>query len=186
MNRGRVSFLTTTLTLLGPAMAWAQEAAEVVHEVHEEGGSSMPQLDPTYYASQLFWLVISALIMYVLMAKVALPRVARMIELRDDQVRRDLAMAARLRHEAEDIKVSYTRALRDADERARSLIERTTESIREKQTQALTLSTAELNQKITTSEENIRQEKAAVVTEVPAIAEKLSASVIQELKAKAA
>jgi F-type H+-transporting ATPase subunit b len=154
--------------------------------VHEEGGGSMPQLDPTYYASQLFWLLVSGVLLYTLMAKVALPRVARIIEIRDDQVRRDLELAARLRHEAEDIKVAYTRALRDSDERARALSERTVNDIRDKQAKALEASTVSINKQISDTEQNLRLEKELALKEVPAMADKLSATIIREFKEKAA
>ena len=94
------------LALFVPAFARAEEAS---------ADSSMPQLDPTYYMSQLFWLILCGATLYWLMDKVALPRVSRMVDLRDDQVRRDLELAYKLKQQAEDVKVDYTRALRDAD-----------------------------------------------------------------------
>ena len=41
--------------------------------------SSMPQLNPEFFASQIFWLIISFAILYIVMAKFALPKIADVI-----------------------------------------------------------------------------------------------------------
>ena len=46
--------------------------------------SGMPQLNTEYFASQIFWLVISFIILYIVMAKYALPKIANVIETRED------------------------------------------------------------------------------------------------------
>ena len=51
--------------------------------------SSMPQLNPEFFASQIFWLIISFAILYVVMAKFALPKIADVIESRRDIIARD-------------------------------------------------------------------------------------------------
>lgn len=203
MRLGRVFSLCVLLLAFAsaPVFAWAEETAPVevqaapveaaqdhastaVHE--EEGGGTMPQLDPTFYASQLFWLIVAGGFMYVMMSKVALPRVARVLELRDDQVRKDLEKAARLKQESEDIKVGYMRALRDADERARSLTDRTINEMREQHTQKIEVSTIKINQQITDTENNLRKQKEDVLKDVSSISKKLSETVIRELTTKAA
>lgn len=203
MRLGRVLVLCLLLSaVFAPVSVYAQdsehapvevqghpEQAATDHipgEVHEEGGGSMPQLDPTYFASQLFWLVISAGLMYVLMAKIALPRVAKILAVRDDQVRHDLEKAARLKQEAEDIKVSYTRALRDADERGRSLNERTLKEMRDQQTKNIEAGAARINQQISDTEKTLATQTANLLKEVDAISKNLSETVIRELTSKAA
>jgi len=196
MRFGRVLTFCLLLLVSGPVLAQdietvpvelqgsAAEAAQdhVPGEVHEEGGGTMPQLDPTYYASQLFWLVVAGGLMFVLMSKVALPRVAAILELRDNQVRKDLEKAAKLKLEAEDVKLSYLRALRDADERARALNERTLNEIREKQATALNDINIRTQQQIADTEKNLRTQKEAVLTEVSAISKTLSDTIINQFK----
>ena len=55
--------------------------------------SGMPQLNTEYFASQIFWLVISFIILYVVMAKYALPKIANVIETREDIIARDVEEA---------------------------------------------------------------------------------------------
>lgn len=171
------------LAVSAPAMAWA----DPVEDAHGEAASSaMPQLDPTYFASQLFWLLISGLLMFFLMTKVALPRVARMVDLRDEEVRKNLESAARLKLEAEDIKVAYLRALRDADERGRAMIDRTVNDMREKQTAALNEIHIRTHQQIVDTEQSLAKQTDALLSEVSDIAGKLSQTVIREFETKKA
>ena len=46
--------------------------------------SGMPQLNTEYFASQIFWLVVSFIILYLVMAEYALPKIANVIETRED------------------------------------------------------------------------------------------------------
>lgn len=193
MRLGRV--LPFCLLLLVSAPTYAQETQTVPVEsvsetapveAHEEGGGTMPQLDPTYYASQLFWLLVAGGLMFALMSKVALPRVAAILELRDAQVRKDLEKAAKLKLEAEEIKLSYLRALRDADERARALTERTLNEAREKQNTAINDVTVRSQKQIAETEQSLKLQKELVLTEISAISKDLSETIIDQLGKKAA
>ena len=57
----------------------------------------MPQLNPLDWGPQLIWLLITFGILYVLMVKVALPRIGSVIEARADRIAKDLAEADKLR-----------------------------------------------------------------------------------------
>lgn len=201
MRFGRVISFFFLLLVLTPVHVHAQDLETVPAEVqgspveaaqdhvpgpvHEEGGS-MPQLDPTFYASQLFWLVVSGGLMFLLMSKVALPRISAVLEMRDNQVRKDLEKAAKLKLEAEDVKLGYLRALRDADERSRALTERTLNEVREKQSVALSELNIRTQQQIADTEATLRTQKEAVLTEVSNISKTLSETIIGKLSTKAA
>lgn len=156
-------------------------AAEAAATHEEEGSGSMPQLDPTYYISQLFWLAIMSIVLYNVLAKVALPGVAKMVETRDKQVRDDLATAYKLKQEAEDLKIAYSRALRDSDEKAKTMTEKTIRDLRDKQTKGLAAANDRIGVKITEAEKQLRSEKDALVKESEIISERLAKSVLQEL-----
>lgn len=198
MRFDRVLFAFVCAFLLSPVFAQAQQAplevkpAVAVEESapvqnaeasshHEEEGGSMPQLDPTYYPSQLFWLLITGVALYMVMSRVALPKVAGMVGLRDTQVRGDLEQAYQLKQQAEDLKIAYTRALRDADEKAKTLIDKTTRKLREKQSDGLADAVERINHKIAEAEQYLRGEKDALVNEAPIISENLAKVVAKEL-----
>lgn len=82
----------------------------------------MPQLDLTTFPSQIFWLAVIFAILYVLMARVGLPRVGAMIDARKKRVADDLDRAARMKAEAEAVMAAYERSLADARAQAQTTL----------------------------------------------------------------
>ena len=81
----------------------------------------MPQLNPLDWAPQLIWLVIIFSILYVLMKRVALPRIGSVIEMRAARIRKDLEAADKLRRETQEVIAAYEQALAEAKARARGI-----------------------------------------------------------------
>ena len=81
----------------------------------------MPQLDPSSFGSQLFWLAICFVTLYVVMAVVVLPRITKTLAARADQMEGDLAQAEALRDKAEAALAAYEEALAQARTRALGL-----------------------------------------------------------------
>lgn len=82
----------------------------------------MPQLDLSTFPSQLLWLAVVFLILYVLMARVGLPRVGKMIILRKQRIEDDLGRAAQMKAEADAVMAAYERALADARTQAQATL----------------------------------------------------------------
>ncbi len=78
----------------------------------------MPQLDPSSFGSQLFWLFVCFGTLFFLMACVALPRIGRTLSNRQAQLDDDLAAAENLRAEAEAALAAYEKALAEARSKA--------------------------------------------------------------------
>ncbi len=180
-----------TCLFLTPAFVRAQDDAvhaqtdvhqgEAHEDAHEEEGGSMPQLDATYYASQLFWLAVTGVFLYVVLARVALPGVSAVIERRDGQVRSDLELAYKLKQQAEDLKIAYSKALRDSDEKSKTLMEKTIRDMRDKQTKGLADANDRIAVKIKDSENHLRAQQNTLMDDSAMISERLAKSVMQEL-----
>ncbi len=82
----------------------------------------MPQLDPSSYPSQLFWLVLTFVPLFFILWKVALPKVAAVLAARQARIESDLDRAATLRDEAAEVLAQYEAALAGAHERARAAL----------------------------------------------------------------
>ena len=80
----------------------------------------LPQLDPSSYPSQIFWLIVTFALLYWLLSKRALPRVADVLETRQDRIAADLDRAQALRQEAEEAMAQHEKLVADAQARARA------------------------------------------------------------------
>ena len=85
----------------------------------------MPQLNPDWFASQIFWLIIAFVVLYYLLSRKALPRVAEILEARQDRIAADLDQAQRLRREAEEALEKYQTAMARAHDEAHQLLAET-------------------------------------------------------------
>ena len=63
--------------------------------------AGMPQLDPEYWPSQVFWLIIIFLTIYILISKIFIPKIKGSIDMREDKIRKDLEEAKTFREQAE-------------------------------------------------------------------------------------
>ena len=82
----------------------------------------MPQLDVSGFPSQIFWLVITFVFLWWLMAKVALPKVGLVLEERQKKINDSLDMAKNLRIEATSELDAYEIAISVAHDEARKVI----------------------------------------------------------------
>lgn len=74
----------------------------------------MPQLDPTVFAPQLFWLAITFVVLLVLMWRLALPKVGAVVVMREERIQGNLKKAEQLKSEADTILTAYQKAIADA------------------------------------------------------------------------
>ncbi|MFT3732303.1 MAG: F0F1 ATP synthase subunit B' [Hyphomicrobium sp.] len=102
-------------------------AAEAAEEAAQSGG--LPQLNPHTFETQLFWLAVTFLGLFFVMAKIALPRIGEVIEERQDRIKRDLDAAARLKGETDKALAEYEKALADARTNASGIAKETREKL---------------------------------------------------------
>ena len=142
---------------------------------------AFPPFNPTTFASQLFWLVIAFVVLYVLMAKVALPRVGSIIENRQKRIADDLAGAASLKAESDAAIAAYEKALADARARAQAIANET----RDTQAAAAEVTRkkleGELNAKMAEAEKTIAATKTAAMSNVREIAEGAARAIVERL-----
>ena len=86
-----------------------------------EGGGKLPQLDPSTFATQVFWLAIMLVIFFFVMRNNALPKIEEALETRRRKIDDDLDKASAHREEAEAAMAAYESALADAAEQAKAI-----------------------------------------------------------------
>jgi len=80
----------------------------------------MPQLDPSSFGSQLFWLALSFVTLYLILSFLVVPRIGGTLSARQKKIDECLSQAESLRVQAEEAKAKYEAAL--ADSRSRALV----------------------------------------------------------------
>ncbi len=146
-----------------------------------EHKGAFPPFQSQTFASQLVWLVIAFVLLYVLMLKVALPRVATIIENRQKRIDDDIADAGKLKVQSDEAVAAYEKALADARARAQAIANET------RDTQAAAAETrrkaleGELNAKLADAENTIAATKTAAMTNVRSIAEDATRAIVERL-----
>ena len=129
----------------------------------------MPQLCADWFGNQIFWLVITLVVVYFLMAKVALPRIAAVIAERHGAIQGDLDQAEMLKQKAVDAEEAYKKALAEARTEANAIVAETRAEIAKELEAATAKADAEIAAKSAESEKaiaEIRDNAAAAVKDV--------------------
>jgi len=141
----------------------------------------MPQFDPTSFPSQLFWLAITFVALYVLMSKVALPRIGDILEERQKRISDDLDMAERLKAETEAAIAAYEKALAEARASAQAEIARVMEANAAESAARHKALEEQLSAKIVESEERIHAAHREAMAEVGGIAAEVAAAIVERI-----
>jgi F-type H+-transporting ATPase subunit b len=82
----------------------------------------MPQLDFATYASQIFWLAVTFGLLYLIMARSALPTVREVLQNRQSRITDDLRKAEKLKNEAEAAEADFTSVIKNSRSKASLLL----------------------------------------------------------------
>ena len=104
----------------------------------------MPQFDPAVWPTQLFWLAVSFVVLYLLMARVALPRISTILEEREFRINDSLRRAESLKQDAEAAVAAYEKLMADARAKAQDQVH----SVRERAARDAAERHAELNDRL--------------------------------------
>ena len=76
--------------------------------------AGMPQLDPTYWASQAFWLILVFTVLYISISKFYLPKIKDNLDNRENKIKEDLENANKFKEESEAKLKEYDSILENA------------------------------------------------------------------------
>lgn len=134
---------------------------------HYEG---MPQLDPAFMPNLAFWLVVTMVIIYFLLSRVALPRISGIIEDRHSTIQNDLDQAAELKAKAASAEEAYNQALKDARAEAQTIAAETRAEIQKDLDAAIAKADAEIAAKAAESAGRIDEIRASAMASVEEVA----------------
>jgi F-type H+-transporting ATPase subunit b len=156
------------------------EAAGAEHAA-EHGGGGMPQLNASTYASQILWLVITFAVLYYLLRTKALPRVADILEARQERISNDLDKAAALRAEAEEAAEEYAKVLANAQAKASDAIKTTRDAVSADIGARTAALDKELGAKITAAEASVRKARDQAMGELEGVAVEVAQAATKRL-----
>lgn len=141
----------------------------------------MPHFDATTFASQLFWLAVTFVALYVLLSKIALPRISDILEERQRRISDDLDMAERLKAETEAAIATYEKALATARASAQAEITRAMDANAAEAAARHAEMDAVLAAKIAESEERIHAARRDALAEVNGIATDVATAIVERI-----
>lgn len=141
----------------------------------------MPQLDVSTFPTQLIWLAISFIALYVLMSKLALPRIAHVLDARQKRIDDCIAQAEEFRKEAEEALAAYEKALAESKAKAQEMLRETTEGLN-KQAEARQKELGDrLAQQIKDGETRIAAAKQAALANVRDVAAEVARTAVEKV-----
>lgn len=134
----------------------------------------MPQFNPEWFASQLFWLLLTFLVLYLLMSRFALPRVAEILQERQEKISDDLAKAEALRTEAREAYDAYEQRLQEARTQAQAVLREASEAAAAEQARRQAEFAREMNTRVAEAETRIAEARTAALGDLEGVAAEIA------------
>ncbi len=142
---------------------------------------SFPPFDPANVAPQLFWLILTFGALYLLMSRLALPRVESILHDRRAKIEGDVGEAANKRKAADEAAADYEKTLADAKGRAQALAQKTHARLAAETDAKRASLEAELSAKIAAGEAEIEALKTKAMASVEQIAQETASAIFEHL-----
>ena len=151
------------------------------HTEAEGGNGGVPPFDSSTFASQLVSLVIAFVALYVIVSRIALPRVGGVIDARQNKIEGDLAEAQKLKDESEAALKAYESELAAARTRAQAIGAETREKLNAASEAERKTLEGKLAQNLAEAEKTIAATRASAMSNVRGIAADAAAAIVQQL-----
>ena len=143
--------------------------------------AGMPQLDPTYWASQAFWLILTFSVLYISIARFYLPKIKKNLEDRENKIKEDLDEANNLKNLSEKKLKEYEVILQDAKkEVAKILLESKKKLNKDIQTKKGAME-KEIENEIEKAQRKISELKKNSVDSIKNISQEIAANIIEKM-----
>lgn len=161
-------------------MATETTGSEPVSACVNAGGNAvgMPQLCGDWIGNQVFWLVITLVVIYFVLARIALPRIAAVLAERQATITNDIAAADDLKRKAEQAESAYQKALADARAEAQTIAQQARDDIKADLDVALAKADAEIAAKAAESEKAISEIRESAMANVEVVAKDTVAAIL--------
>jgi F-type H+-transporting ATPase subunit b len=150
----------------------------------EAQAAGMPQLDPSSWGNQIFWLLLAVAAIYLILTRIALPRIGAVLAERNGTIANDLAAAEELKLQAQASETAYHKALADARAEAARIVAETRAAIQADLDAALADADAEISARAAASEARISEIRASALEAVVEVAKDTARELVLALGGK--
>lgn len=146
-----------------------------------DAAPGMPQLDFTTFPNQIFWLIITLGAIYLILTKVALPRIESVLADRQSAITNDIAMAEELKLKAAEAEAAYEKALADARAESATIVAKARAEIQSELDAALADADAKIADRAKQSEATIAEIEAGAIQSVEEVAKTTAAEIVSAM-----
>ncbi|MDF1803827.1 F0F1 ATP synthase subunit B' [Thalassovita sp.] len=159
--------------------------ATETHGAAEAAAPGMPQLDFSNWGNQIFWLLVTLVVIYFVLSRIALPRIAAVLAERQGTITNDIAAAEELKAKAIEAEEAYNKALADARAEAQRIVAEAKAEIQVDLDAATAKADAEIAAKVAEGETVIAEIRANALESVKDVARDTTAEIIAALSGEA-
>ena len=142
-------------------------------------GVGMPQLDPTYWASQAFWLVLIFTMLYLVLSKLFIPKIKESIDDRENKIKDDLDEAQKLKIIAEEKLKEYELAIENAKKEVQKTLFESKNKLNTEIKNKKKEFAKEIETEVKNTEQEIKKLKRESLANIAAISEEITSKVIE-------
>ena len=143
--------------------------------------AGMPQLDPKYWASQGFWLILVFLILYLSIAKFYLPKIKNNLDDRENRIKNDIDDANKFKELSEVKLKEYEKIIENAKKEVIKIhIESKNSLDKDIQTKKQTIE-KEIEKEILKAQKEINELKKGSISDIQKISENIASSIIETI-----
>ena len=140
-----------------------------------------PPFNKEYFASQMFWFVLFFVALYVIISRIAVPRIGGIIDERAKRIEGDFAAAQQMKDESEAALAAYEKSLADARNRAQAIGAEVRDKLNAEADVNRKATEAKLNAQLADAEKQITATKSAAMANVRGIAVDAAAAIVERL-----
>ena len=144
-----------------------------------EGG--MPQLNPDYWVSQIFWVILIFGTLYVILWRTILPKINENLENRKSQILTDLDDAQKFKDQSEEKLSEYNKILNQAKQEAKKILDGTRKKVNRDIENKKNQFNLEIDKEIENAEKEIKMMKLSSIKDINKIAIEASSEIIKKV-----
>ena len=141
----------------------------------------MPQLEITTFPSQIFWLVVSFLMLYLIMSRIIIPRISFVIKKRETEIKNNVHIAEQIYEDTKIINDEFEKIKKETQEEARTIINNLKEITSKKIIENTELLKKNLEKKLKKSEKEIFKKKNKTLKNINKISLNISQEIIKKV-----